>query len=84
MDRLWFRTRAIELNVSYRALARKMKINQSIISHIFIGRRKMRLSEVQYFADELKVSPVEIVKRAGLKLPKWIDLQTIEEKWILL
>lgn len=64
----WFKARLKDVGLSQRAAAKKLGLNQSLISHMFIGRRRMSYLESHRWADLLRQDIHEVMSRAGLPI----------------
>lgn len=64
----WFKERLSERGVSQRKLAKMMDLDASAVTHMFHGRRNMRLEEAQHLADIMRVPVEEVLRHAGLRI----------------
>lgn len=67
LDTEWFKAQMRKQNLSQRSVAKKLGINQSLISHMFFGRRRMTLEEADKWAKILQVPLIEVLDRSGLE-----------------
>lgn len=65
----WFKEQIAKQGLSQRQIAQSMGINQSVISHMFAGTRKMSLVEAPRWAELLKVPLNEVLTNAGVPVP---------------
>ena len=66
----WFKEQISRVGLSQRTIATLLGINQSIISHMFSGRRRMTLVEADQWADILNVPLTDVLLNAGVPIPE--------------
>lgn len=71
----WFKEQIALNGLSQRKIAKEMNLNQSVISHMFKGRRRMSLEEAVGWAKILKVPLGDVVLNAGIG----VGIQEISE-----
>jgi transcriptional regulator with XRE-family HTH domain len=64
----WFKEQMAKNGLTGRQVAKLMDLNHSIISHMFKGRRKMRLDEAAVWAKILKVPISDVLTNAGVDI----------------
>lgn len=69
VDTAWFRRRLAELDMTQAALAQAVDIDTAALSLLLRGRRRLGIEEVGPLARSLRVSPVELLRRAGVDSP---------------
>lgn len=66
----WFRAKLAYRQLSIRGLAKQMGLDPSAVSLMLRGRREMKMHEAARIADILCVPIGEILRNAGIKMPK--------------
>lgn len=66
MDANWFKKKQKEAGVTADTIAQRMGRDRSVVSRIYIGRQRMKLSEAKIFAEVLGVPLNDVLHRAGL------------------
>ncbi len=62
-------SRAAQLNLTQEVAAERMGITQGGVGHFLAGRNKLHVEAVFWFADMLRVHPLEIDPKLSERLP---------------
>lgn len=62
-------------------LARKSKISESHLSHVFSGRRKPQIEFCNRIARALELPPELVARKAGLLPPSREQLDALDQEW---
>ena len=65
VDQAWFFARFDEVGLSLRAVAEKLDIDHSSLSHMLYGKRKLQIEEAIDMARIFDVTLEEVLVRAG-------------------
>jgi transcriptional regulator with XRE-family HTH domain len=68
-DANWFKERVSVLGISQRSIAKKVGINQSSITHMLTGRRKVPFEEMRKWQQVLGVPMNIVIERFGVEIP---------------
>lgn len=84
MQTQWFKDRMKRLHVTQEQVGKAFNLDRSVVSRIISGDQELALSQVLPLARLLRVSPFEILNRAGIwdsasppdaaRLREWFDL----------
>ena len=74
-NRKFFKDRLKDLGKSQKDLAKYTNLNEAMITHMFMGKRRMQLEEVEKFAKFLDVSVAVVLTHAGLDLQKYVEYE---------
>lgn len=61
----WFKRRMRQLRVTQRHLGLVLGCDRTVVSRIIGGKQQLRLDQAELIAEALKVSPMEVLRRAG-------------------
>lgn len=62
----WFKERLVELKLSQRQLAKRMKIDPASMSNMLAGKRSMTMDEARKIAAHFLLPVTEVMRQAGI------------------
>lgn len=69
----WLRSRMAELGLSQAAIGKVLSRDRSQVSRIIAGKQVLKLGEIEPLADVLRVTPLELIRRAW----DWRDTEIV-------